>query len=115
MTQVTKMPQRQEGQSGINTVAKIGKCARCGRALSDPVSIRRGLGPVCYSKFTNETERPNRLEEEQLQIPKQHAKKEVGTRRIFAISCKVGELREKLRENSTLIEALLKEYQKKTA
>ena len=54
---------------GINTVAKIGKCARCGRALSDPVSIRRGLGPTCYKKFANETERVNRLDaEEQVQL-----------------------------------------------
>lgn len=27
-----------------------GQCARCNRALKDPVSIDRGLGPVCYSK-----------------------------------------------------------------
>jgi len=26
------------------------KCARCGRALKDPVSIERGIGPVCYEK-----------------------------------------------------------------
>lgn len=118
MTQVTKMPQRQEGQSGINTEAKKGKCARCGRALSDPVSIRRGLGPTCYKKFANETERLNRLEvEDQLQLesPKQYTKKEVGARRIFTISCKAGELQKKLRENWTLLEALMKEYQKKTA
>jgi len=27
-----------------------GKCARCGRALTDPSSISTGLGPVCASK-----------------------------------------------------------------
>lgn len=26
------------------------KCARCGRALKDPVSIKRGIGPICYEK-----------------------------------------------------------------
>ena len=26
------------------------KCARCGRALKDPVSIERGIGPICYEK-----------------------------------------------------------------
>lgn len=27
-----------------------GRCARCGRALTDPASIARGLGPECASK-----------------------------------------------------------------
>lgn len=27
-----------------------GRCGRCGRALTDPVSISRGLGPECASK-----------------------------------------------------------------
>lgn len=27
------------------------KCARCVRALKDPVSIERGIGPVCYAKL----------------------------------------------------------------
>lgn len=35
--------------------------------------------------------------------------------RIFTIRCKAGELMDKLREQSDLIEALLKEYQKKVA
>lgn len=26
-----------------------GKCAKCGRTLTDPLSIERGLGPECYS------------------------------------------------------------------
>ena len=72
MTQVTKSaPERQEGQDGgINTEAKKGKCVRCGRALSDPVSVERGLGPVCYSKLTKEVEIPNRDEQLQLENPK---------------------------------------------
>jgi hypothetical protein len=27
----------------------VGKCLRCNRELSDPISIDRGLGPVCIS------------------------------------------------------------------
>lgn len=27
-----------------------GSCSRCGRCLTDPESIKRGLGPVCYEK-----------------------------------------------------------------
>ena len=27
-----------------------GKCGKCGRALTDPASIQRGLGPVCYER-----------------------------------------------------------------
>lgn len=31
------------------TVARqAGKCARCGRAISDPASLARGVGPVCW-------------------------------------------------------------------
>ena len=28
------------------------RCGRCGRALTDPVSIERGIGPECYGKIT---------------------------------------------------------------
>jgi hypothetical protein len=28
-----------------------GRCGRCGRELTDPVSIERGLGPECSSKL----------------------------------------------------------------
>lgn len=28
------------------------ECGRCGRQLTDPVSIDRGIGPECYSKIT---------------------------------------------------------------
>jgi len=34
-----------------------GKCARCGRALSDPVSVERGMGPVCAGKTRAEEQR----------------------------------------------------------
>lgn len=27
-----------------------GRCARCGRELTDPESIQRGMGPTCWSK-----------------------------------------------------------------
>lgn len=30
-----------------------GACGRCGRRLTDPVSIERGIGPKCYSFLTN--------------------------------------------------------------
>lgn len=33
-------------------VAHRGKCGRCGRKLIDPVSVERGLGPVCAKKIT---------------------------------------------------------------
>lgn len=28
------------------------RCGKCGRALTDPVSIERGIGPECYGKET---------------------------------------------------------------
>jgi len=28
----------------------MGKCGRCGRDLTTPESINRGLGPICFSK-----------------------------------------------------------------
>lgn len=31
-------------------VHHLGKCGRCGRKLSDPASIERGLGPECLKK-----------------------------------------------------------------
>lgn len=29
---------------------KVGRCTRCGRPLRDPVSMQRGMGPVCAVK-----------------------------------------------------------------
>ena len=34
-----------------------GKCARCGRTLTDAKSIERGFGPTCYKKTTKEVHR----------------------------------------------------------
>jgi hypothetical protein len=30
---------------------ETGSCACCGRELSDPVSVERGIGPICADKF----------------------------------------------------------------
>lgn len=113
-------PKRQEGQEerndGSNDIAQKGQCRRCGRALSDPTSIRRGFGPTCYKKFANETERFARLEaEEQLQLQATKHRTKTGVWRLFAFSCKAGELKEKMRKNRAIIEALLKEYHRKIA
>lgn len=32
-------------------VIHIGKCSVCGKKLSDPVSIQRGIGPECYKRI----------------------------------------------------------------
>lgn len=31
---------------------QTGVCAVCARDLSDPVSVERGIGPVCYKRFS---------------------------------------------------------------
>lgn len=31
-------------------LAKRGRCRRCGRELTNPVSIARGVGPECYGR-----------------------------------------------------------------
>ncbi|MBU7018467.1 MAG: hypothetical protein HXS44_13230 [Theionarchaea archaeon] len=31
------------------------KCIMCGRTLTNPESIARGMGPVCYSKYVHES------------------------------------------------------------
>ena len=39
-----------ENEAGINAQAEFwheGKCGRCGRPLTDPESIARGIGPIC--------------------------------------------------------------------
>jgi hypothetical protein len=28
----------------------IGRCKRCGRGLTNPTSVRRGIGPECWTK-----------------------------------------------------------------
>jgi hypothetical protein len=31
-------------------LAKAGRCKRCGRLLTEPVSVERGIGPECLKK-----------------------------------------------------------------
>jgi len=33
------------------TIYHSGRCSRCGRLLTDPVSVEHGLGPVCRKKL----------------------------------------------------------------
>jgi hypothetical protein len=33
-----------------DTKKPVGSCARCGRRLTDPGSVKRGLGPDCWAK-----------------------------------------------------------------
>jgi hypothetical protein len=33
-------------------LVRAGRCRRCGRLLTDPVSIERGVGPDCTKKAT---------------------------------------------------------------
>lgn len=35
-------------------LTSAGRCRRCGRPLSDPVSIERGIGSDCWRKTTKE-------------------------------------------------------------
>lgn len=37
------------------TVVEEERCGKCGRALTDPVSIERGIGPECYGAATGST------------------------------------------------------------
>jgi len=34
----------------MNVSYGVGRCAVCGRRLTDPESVRRGIGPKCYRK-----------------------------------------------------------------
>jgi len=38
-------------QAAIAYGKQFGSCSACGRELSDPVSIERGIGPICESRF----------------------------------------------------------------
>lgn len=42
----------------------IARCRRCGRKLTTPKSIERGLGPVCYKKIADELWEPVIQDEE---------------------------------------------------
>ena len=41
------------------------RCAICGRPLSNPQSLRRGIGPKCYAKYfkSGEFKKVDRIEE----------------------------------------------------
>lgn len=47
-----------------------GTCAVCGRRLTDPESVRRGMGPVCYRR----THRQDRQKQQEERIEKLRAK-----------------------------------------
>lgn len=51
---------------------KIGvRCAICGRALSDPISVLRGIGPICKKKYTTDDDFRSEFHKElkQLHLP----------------------------------------------
>lgn len=41
-----------EPKNGSVAVVEADLCSRCGRELTDPVSIGRGIGPECFGKAT---------------------------------------------------------------
>lgn len=45
-----QVSQNKELPSGYS-VKHEGKCCRCGRTLTDPISIDRGVGPECWEKM----------------------------------------------------------------
>lgn len=123
MSNVTKIAPEKAGgakeEDKENIAITRGVCVRCGRKLTNPLSVSRGMGPGCYKKYASDfVERESKKKKQkQLQIPPVAAgpKHEGKRKTIFAFSCKAGELQEKLRENRALFEALLKEYQIKIA
>lgn len=42
----------------------MAECARCNRGLSDPVSIQRGFGPICWAKHQKELEKEEAVQQE---------------------------------------------------
>lgn len=36
----------------VSDIFETDQCGRCGKDLTDPVSIQRGIGPECYGKMT---------------------------------------------------------------
>lgn len=116
MTQVTKSaPERQEGQGGMNTVPKKSFCVRCGRALKNPKSVERGMGPSCAKKFAIEQYK-NAVQIEISMPPKRReGRKEEKVIRVCGYIGKVEGLMEYLKGHAEVIESLIKDYQKKTA
>ncbi len=53
LKQDTLLGEEQRTNNSINTsvsaTAGWGKCSRCGKALKDPVSVMRGMGPICWA------------------------------------------------------------------
>lgn len=45
-----KRPKQKELIEREHPAARASRCIRCGRALTNPTSIRRGMGPVCFRK-----------------------------------------------------------------
>lgn len=33
-----------------DALTRAGRCRRCGRDLSDPISVKRGVGPDCWQR-----------------------------------------------------------------
>lgn len=50
-----KVPKPGETETAFKQ--RIGSCTRCGRALSDPKSMERGMGPICARKVALEAAR----------------------------------------------------------
>ncbi|MBE3576915.1 MAG: hypothetical protein IMX00_04420 [Limnochordales bacterium] len=46
--------QNQQEQAEPVQQQSVGKCIRCGRKLTDPSSVQRGMGPVCWGKSLEE-------------------------------------------------------------
>ena len=40
------------------------KCSVCGKLLTDPDSIKRGIGPVCYDNIVKDRQRERKEREE---------------------------------------------------
>lgn len=39
-------------ETDAHSIVEMEQCGRCGKALTDPISIARGLGPTCYGNET---------------------------------------------------------------
>ena len=52
------------------------RCGICGKPLSNPTSLRRGIGPVCYARMQRGElkEKLDRIEELRLKARKRYAK-----------------------------------------